>query len=237
MHPDFTGAVGALHAISRVLLGLLTATALSATAQSIPGLPGFGSAKAVPAAPAASAPTSADWAARLEAARSEHQALLALPASSTPLLDQRQLASARRLVLLAARVEALKSQGSGETTSDAVAVLIPKLPGQPPYSVLDVDALRDRLDALTTQQSALELGMKQLDVTVDEAVRARPMPTCDCAGNKRHRRAQPPRTSRNSAPRWHWPNCYRRSWNSRLSRTTSAGSGHDHDSRPSPSRL
>ena len=173
MHPDFTGAVGALHAISRVLLGLLTATALSATAQSIPGLPGFGSAKAVPAAPAASAPTSADWAARLEAARSEHQALLALPASSTPLLDQRQLASARRLVLLAARVEALKSQGSGETTSDAVAVLIPKLPGQPPYSVLDVDALRDRLDALTTQQSALELGMKQLDVTVDEAVRAR----------------------------------------------------------------
>jgi small-conductance mechanosensitive channel len=173
MHPDLTGAVGAFPAVSRVLLGLLTATTLSAAAQSIPGLPGLGGTKAESAAPAASAPTSADWAARLEVARAEHQALLALPAGGTPLLDQRQIASARRLVLLAARVEALKSKASGDTKADAEAVQIPKLSGQPPYSVLDVDALRDRLDILTTQQSALELGLKQLDVTVDEAVRAR----------------------------------------------------------------
>lgn len=173
MHPDFTGAVGAFHAVARVLLALLTASAVSAAAQSIPGLPGFGSAKAVPAAPAASAPTAADWAVRLEAARAEHQALQALPAGSVPLLDQRQIASARRLVLLAARVEALKSQGSGDTAADAPAVQIPKLSGTPPYSVLDVDALRDRLDVLTTQQSALQIGLKQLDLTVDEAVRAR----------------------------------------------------------------
>jgi small-conductance mechanosensitive channel len=173
MHPDFTGAVGAFHAVARVLLALLTASAVSAAAQSIPGLPGFGSAKAVPAAPAASAPTAADWAARLEAARAEHQALQALPAGSVPLLDQRQIASARRLVLLAARVEALKSQGSGDTAADGAAVQIPKLSGTPPYSVLDIDALRDRLDVLTTQQSALQLGLKQLDLTVDEAMRAR----------------------------------------------------------------
>jgi potassium efflux system protein len=173
MHPDFTGAVGAFHAVARVLLALLTASAVSAAAQSIPGLPGFGSAKAVPATPAASAPTAAEWAARLEAARAEHQALQALPAGSVPLLDQRQIASARRLVLLAARVEALKSKGSGDTAADASAVQIPKLSGTPPYSVLDVDALRDRLDVLTTQQSALQIGLKQLDLTVDEAVRAR----------------------------------------------------------------
>ncbi len=239
MHPDFTGAVGALHAVSRVLLVLLTATALSAAAQSIPGLPGFGSAKAVPAAPAASAPTAADWAARLEAARAEHQALLALPAGSVPLLDQRQIASARRLVLLAARVEALKSQGSGDTTADAVG-------GADPEAVGAASLQRAR------RRCAARPARRPDDAAIGPRTR---LEAAGCHGRRgragaRRGRCQlatapgtsgtggprPPGTSRNSAPRSHWPSCCRRSWNSRLSRTTSAGRGRDHDSRHSPSR-
>ena len=140
-------------------------------AQGIPGLP---SLTAKPAASAASAaePTLPDWMARLEAARAEHRQLLAQPDGSAPLLAQRQVASARRLVLLTARVDALRDRAGGAKPTDTLMAPVTPLAG-PPYSLLEVDRLRDQLDSLTNQRTALQMSLKALDGSIDSSLRAR----------------------------------------------------------------
>lgn len=169
---------------------LLAGAAAAAFAQTIPGLPSMGAKGAAPAVPAASEPTAADWAARLEAARAEHRALLELPEGSEPLLAQRQLASARKLVLLAARVDALTARASGAKSPTSLVAQPPKLKEPPPYSVHDVDALRDHLEFLTTQQAALQLTSKSIERTVESAIQSR----AEADANLRVLRSQAPRT-------------------------------------------
>lgn len=173
----------ALQVFRVCLLGLLVAAASPTAAQSLPGIPGLGGSTPK-AEPAEQPPSLADWEARLQAARLEHKVLLALPAGSAPLLSPRQFASARRVALLAARVDALKTPVGG--SADALQAALPKLSDKPPFDVVEVDALRDRLDALKTQQSALQLGIKQLDVAVEEAIKSR----ADAEANLRLRRDQ-----------------------------------------------
>jgi len=178
--------------LHKVLGALLAAAALSAPAQSIPGLPSLG---ARTTAPAASQPTAVEWAARLEAARSEHRALLDLPADSEPLLAERQLASARKLVLLSARVDALTARATGVKAPESVVAPPPRLKEPPPYDVLEIDSLRDYLEVLTTQQSALRLALKSMDANVEAAVQSR----AQADANMRLLRDQPARASKEGA--------------------------------------
>jgi len=150
---------------------MLAATA-SVLAQGLPAalLPRAAQPPASASAPAAAAPTAEEWAARLAAARLEHRQLLDQPPGSAPLLAERQLASARRLALLSARAEAAKSPASAAQTDDRPAQAARSLRGPPPYSMLDVDALRDHFDGLVAQRSALTLTLKLLDDEIEEAV-------------------------------------------------------------------
>jgi len=143
-----------------------------AVAQAIPGLPSLGRAPAAAAAPTAE-PTAEELLARLDAARAEHRQLLAQPDGSAPLLAQRQLASARRLVLLTARVDALRTRSAVGKSSESLAAEVTPLAGPPPYSLLEVDRLRDQLETLTNQQTALQLRLKSLDASIESDLRAR----------------------------------------------------------------
>src|SRR5437764_12675522 len=98
----------------RAIWLLVSALALPLAAQTLPGLPARGKPAATPAKPAASEPSAEEWRARLASAQSEHRKLLAQAEGSAPLLAQRQLASARRLVLLASKVDALAQGVAGD---------------------------------------------------------------------------------------------------------------------------
>ena len=155
---------------ARFLAALAAVAALGASAQSLPGLRAL-SPKA--AASAASQPAP-DWTARLEAARAEHRRLLDQPTGSAPLLGERQMASARRLVLLAESVDGLRDTPGAESKAADLAIApVQKLVGSPPFSVIELDALRDRLDVLTSQQAALQAGIRSLDSTVEAALQSR----------------------------------------------------------------
>jgi len=95
------------------------------------------------------------------------------PPGSSPLLSERRLASARRLALLTARVEALKAHAAVESATERRARTLQPLQGQPPYDLIEVDALRDQLDALAAQRAALGLAVKSLDAEVEGGVQAR----------------------------------------------------------------
>jgi small-conductance mechanosensitive channel len=150
-----------------VLAGASTAL----LAQGLPGnlLPPLGQ-KPAASAPTAPASTPDEWAARLASARIEHRQLLDQPPGSAPLLRERQLASARRLALLSARAEAARSQATAGPAAERPA---PLLRGSAPYSMLEVDALRDHLDSLVAQRSALALTLKLLDGEIEAAVAER----------------------------------------------------------------
>jgi small-conductance mechanosensitive channel len=127
-------------------------------------------------AAAASAPSSTsaeEWQARLQAAQAGNLRLQAQPEGSAPLLAERQLASARRVDLLAARLAAVRAQSSPSGGDARLAAPVPTLSGSSSYSVLEVDSLRDQLDGLTAQQSALGLTLKSLDAEFESAVAAR----------------------------------------------------------------
>ncbi|MEL4178179.1 mechanosensitive ion channel domain-containing protein [Roseateles sp. PN1] len=125
--------------------------------------------------PASSAaPSGTDWAARLDAARAQHQQLQLKSSDSEPLLPERTLAAARRLMLLSAQLQtSMEPSANANAASGPAAASRTPLPGLPPYSMIDVDALRDQLDALLTRQSALKLQGKALDAEVAAAVEAR----------------------------------------------------------------
>jgi len=149
--------------------------ASSATAQVLPGglLPGSGSSGTDKAAAAPAQTSAQEWQDRLGAAQAEQQRLQAQPERSAPLLAERQLASARLVDLLAARLAAVRAQAARGGTDARPAPPVPTLGGPPPYSVLEVDNLRDQFDGLTAQQSALRLTLKSLEGEFESAVAAR----------------------------------------------------------------
>jgi len=157
----------------RFAVALAAASSLVAAAQGLPGLPSLTPAPAEPAASAPAEPSLAEWTARLDKARADHERLAGKAPDSEPLLAQRQTASARLQILLATRVEALKAAASGQTSPTADLEPTPLLAGEPPYSLLDVEVLRDHLDALTRRRVTLRQGLKSLDAAVESAVRAR----------------------------------------------------------------
>jgi len=89
------------------------------------------------------------------------------------LLAERQLASARRVDLLAARLAAVRAQSSPSGVDAPAAPPVHTLSGPPPYGVLEVDGLRDQLDGLIAQQSALKLTLKTIESDFEAAVAAR----------------------------------------------------------------
>ena len=138
----------------------------------------------------ASAPpgTSAqEWQDRFAAAQAEHLRLQAQPEGSGPLLAERQLASARRLDLLASRLAAVRAQAAPGGADARAAPPVPTLSGPPPYGVLEVDSLRDQLDGLKAQQSALKLTLKTIEADFEAAVAARA--TADAALRRQRERA------------------------------------------------
>ncbi|MDZ7589346.1 MAG: mechanosensitive ion channel [Rubrivivax sp.] len=179
-------AASRLGRLARLLAGLAAVVCGAVAAQGLPGLPSVSPAPAALAASAAAQPSLADWTARLEKARGEHERLAALPPDSEPLLAQRQTASARLQILLAARVDTLDASRPGVVAPAAEAPLLPVLAGEPPYALLDAEALRDHLDTLVRRRATLRQGLKSLDAAVESALRAR----SDAEANLRLRREQ-----------------------------------------------
>jgi len=70
-------------------------------------------------------------------------------------------------------VEALKAHAAVESATERRARTLQPLQGQPPYDLIEVDALRDQLDALAAQRAALGLAVKSLDAEVEGGVQAR----------------------------------------------------------------
>jgi len=153
----------------------LVITSAVAAAQGLPAglLPGAGStgSKATVSAPPGT--SAQEWQDRFDAAQAEHLRLQAQPEGSAPLLAERQLASARRLDLVAARLAAVRAKSSPSGGDVRAAPPVPTLSGPPPYSVLEVDGLRDQLDGLKAQQSALRLTLKSIESDFEAAVAAR----------------------------------------------------------------
>jgi potassium efflux system protein len=172
MHPAFSSPQRRRLLAVYLLAALAAVTASSTSAQ---GLPGLKALSPQAPAPVASQPSEADWTARLEAARVEHRRLLDQPTGSAPLLGERQMASARRLVLLADGIEGLRgAAASGPSkAADPATAPVQKLVGSPPFSVIELDALRDRQDVLVSQQAALQARIRSLDETVEAALQAR----------------------------------------------------------------
>jgi potassium-dependent mechanosensitive channel len=169
-HSNGVSPRGLASSVAACLLAAATTTLL---AQGLPAnlFPTSGT-KAAPA-PNVAAPTADEWAARLAAARIEHRQLLDQAPGSAPLLSERQLTSARRLVLLSARAEAARSQSAAGSAADRPVRPPPTLSGPPPYSMLDVDTLRDHLDGLLAQRSALRLTLKLLDDEIQSSMAER----------------------------------------------------------------
>jgi small-conductance mechanosensitive channel len=161
--------------VRRLLSLCLLIASAAAAAQGLPTglLPGITSNGAEAAASAPPSTSVEQWQARLQAAQAEDRLLQAQSEGSAPLLAERQLASARRVDLLAARLAAVRAQSSASGGDVRAAPPVPTLSGPPPYSVFEVDSLRDQLDGLTAQQSALRLTLKSLDAEFESAVAAR----------------------------------------------------------------
>ena len=152
--------------------------ALAASAASAQGLgsrllPGTGSA-AASAAEATPQPSSVDdWQDRLAAAQAEQQRLQAQPEGSEPLLAERQRASARRVDLLAARLAAVRAQAARGGADARAVPPVPTLGGAAALQRARSRQLRDQLDGLSAQQSALRLTLKSLDGEFESAVATR----------------------------------------------------------------
>lgn len=124
------------------------------------------------AGPAKPSDSQQDWSARLQAAQAQQQQLQLLATGSEPLLAERKLASARRVMLLAVQVQAARDQ-SPTAQQDPPTIKTATLTGQPPFRLLDVDQLRDQLDGLQVRQAALKMLAKSLDAEVEAAVESR----------------------------------------------------------------
>lgn len=180
MLPPFSPPAGQRRFRWLLAVGTLLAAAIGATAASdaraaVLALPGVLLPGSQPAASGAATSelNLENGLARLATVQARHGELLAQPEDSEPLLAERQLAAARLLGLLSARVAALRDQAGSASADARPAAPAPALQGSPPYSITDVDALRDQLDALGAQQAALRLTLKSLDSEVEAAVDAR----------------------------------------------------------------
>ncbi|MBL8349415.1 MAG: mechanosensitive ion channel [Burkholderiaceae bacterium] len=164
----------------------LSAVVLQSTAIELPG------ALASRAAPASAPATLSidDWRLRLAQAREAHDRLMALPAGSGPLLADRQLASTRRLALMTAQLEAAQETAADAPHAVAAPAPPPRLDGPGPYSVKEVDALRDQLDDLRAQGSALRSSLGSLEADLRAAIEARG--NADAALNLQRDRASRP---------------------------------------------
>jgi small-conductance mechanosensitive channel len=137
--------------------------AFAASAQPSVGLP-------APAAPAASS-AAVSLQSLLERAQADADRLAQQP-DSAALIAQRRDAADRLLSLLRGR-EATPQATSADPAASAVASTpSPRLGDKPPYSVLEVDRLRDQRDALVAQRSALQLALKSLDGRMELAAAA-----------------------------------------------------------------
>ncbi|MEJ6004177.1 mechanosensitive ion channel domain-containing protein [Paucibacter sp. AS339] len=126
-----------------------------------------------------------EWTRRLDKARAQHQKLQLIAPDSEPLVAERKLASARRLMLLSTQLQAQGDQANPQANSQA-PVQARTLSGQPPFNMIEVDELRDQLDALLVRQAALKMLSKSLDAEVESAVDAR----IDAEANLRRRQDQ-----------------------------------------------
>lgn len=158
-------------------------------AQPLPSLPGMATPAAKEPAAAAPLPSTQDWAARLAQARADHDRVLGLPPGA-PLLDERQVASARRLALLGVLAEVNRTGLPAAASPAASAAPAVTLRGDAPFDLLEVDRLRDQLLGLTAQQSALRLSLKSLENDLDSAAKTRS--AADAALRLRRERADRP---------------------------------------------
>ena len=130
------------------------------------GLPGgLASAGAPPAA--ASQPSADEWRARLAQTREAQDRLMALPEGSEPLLAERQRTSSRLLTLLASQIEATQAPAADNGAAAPAPI---RLADPGPYSVVEVDALRDRLDDLRAQRAALQLSLAAQNADIEAAI-------------------------------------------------------------------
>jgi small-conductance mechanosensitive channel len=132
---------------------------------------------------AASQPTADDWRARLEQARMVQQRLAAQSPGSTPLLTERQLTASRLVTLLASQVAAAPDPGAAPEAAPPSPAPV-RLAETGPYSTVDVDGLRDKLDDLRAQRAALRISLGSQNTDVEAAIANRG--TADAAHN-RHR--------------------------------------------------
>ena len=116
---------------------------------------------------AASQPSIDEWRTRLAQARQVHERLARQPPGIEPLLAERQSASSRLLTLLASQIEATREPANG---AGAVAPAPIQLAGPAPYNLVEVDALRDRLDDLRAQRAALQSSLASQHGEVEEAI-------------------------------------------------------------------
>ncbi|MFZ2986572.1 mechanosensitive ion channel domain-containing protein [Ideonella sp.] len=135
-------------------------------------LPWSSQPSAAPAS-AASAPTPAQLETRLQAAREAHRQLLAEAEGSRPWQLERQMASARRLSLLASRLDAAQTAEAERASAPSPAASAPRFEGNGPYKLLEVDAQRDRLDRMQSRREALRITLRGLEAEVEAAVEAR----------------------------------------------------------------
>lgn len=155
------------------LCGLFTAlcigwsTVAAAQAGALLGLPGSVSrAQAQTQGPEV---PPVDWAARLADAQSEYDTLQTQP--QAPEREERE----RLLIRLIAQTRQYLEQQSrqvGEQGAPATPTAPPVLEGEPPYSVFQVDQLRDRRDQLLARQEALESSLKHMEQQLSSALLA-----------------------------------------------------------------
>ena len=160
---------------------LLVATSPARALELPKGLAVPGSlASASPPGTASSQPSADEWRNRLAQAREAHERLARHPPDSEPLLAERQLTSSRLLTLLVSQIEATR-EPAGDSPAAATTPI--RLADAAPYSVLDVDALRDRLDDLRAQRAALQLSLASQHDEVEDVSPAAPPPTpCSASG-------------------------------------------------------
>lgn len=152
------------------LCGFVTALCLGCSAAAAPagallGLPGSSSRAQAQTQGREAAPV--DWAARLADAQAEHDALQAQP--QAPEREERE----RLLLRLVAQTRQYLEQQSRQVSNPGAPVAPiarPALEGEPPYSVFQVDQLRDQRDQLLARQEALESSLKHMEQQLSSAL-------------------------------------------------------------------
>jgi small-conductance mechanosensitive channel len=155
--------------VTALIVGtLLAAGAEAGSGASAPTAVTAASTSASPPPPAASSTVESE----LEQARGALARLQQLSDAGAPLpLLEEQRNLMNRLVLLLAAQQ--RGAGAGETGRDAAVAAEPAPLGAPPYSVGEVDALRDWQDSLLAQTQSLDVSARALETQVGALLAAR----------------------------------------------------------------